>query len=124
MADIELVNAGNGRNRLHVAIIQAMAGIDTQIEAAGQDAGRLNLVEFFILRLGTPGVAVAAGVNFDKVGANLSGRLNLVGIGVNEQADDNAMLLKAANCILDCFPLKDFSLREQKIIFTSFKPKD
>jgi len=73
VADIELVNAGNGRNRLHVAIIQAMAGIDTQIEAAGQDAGRLNLVEFFILRLGTPGVAVAAGVNFDKVGANLSG---------------------------------------------------
>ncbi len=85
MADVELIELGDGGDGLDVVVVQAVAGIDLEplassIGGTGGDALELGVA----LGIGG-GIGVTAGVDLDKRGATLGGRIDLDGIGIDKE---------------------------------------
>lgn len=73
-----------------VLVVQSVAGIDAQAERVRQCCRLDELLDFRCRVSGGPGVGIGAGVEFDKIGADLCRRANLVEVGINKEADDDA----------------------------------
>ena len=92
MADAQLLYGRQVGDRPGVAVVQTVTGVDAQPGLLRQFRRLLDQVELLLhLHLG-PGLAVAAGVQFDKGRARVQGRLDLGGVRVDEDRHRNARL--------------------------------
>ena len=84
-------------DRPDIAIRQAVAGVDDEISLP---CGVAACDQFLYASCGGGiafGVGIGAGVKFDGVAAGIGGGINLVDIGRNKRADDNAFFVHLAN---------------------------
>ncbi len=87
MADIQLVDASDRRDRFGVVVMQAMACVDDQaVTQTGLDTVA-NARELAGLLGNAVGIGVAPGVQLDSRCADTCGRLDLPRVGINEQRD-------------------------------------
>ncbi|MNM50626.1 hypothetical protein D3C81_616720 [compost metagenome] len=93
VADVQFANIGNGGDRLHVGVMQAVARIDLQATAHAEQHARLDALQLCQL-LGALGVRVAPRVQFDHGCAQLGGGGDLLLVGIDEQADADALALQ------------------------------
>ena len=80
----------------YISVIDAVAGIYQEAVAAGETGGADEALELALLVL-AGGVGEGAGVELDDIGAELAGGLDLLGVGLDEEADADAGGLEAAD---------------------------
>ncbi|MNH17463.1 hypothetical protein D3C79_771350 [compost metagenome] len=85
MTDVELIKLGNGGDGLDVVVVQAMAGIDLQALAGGIGGAGGDALELGVALRIRGGIGIAAGVDLDEGGTTLGGRIDLDGVGVDEE---------------------------------------
>ncbi len=85
MADVELIELGDGGDGLDVVVVQAVAGIDLQALASGIGGTGGDALELGIALRICGGIGVTAGVDLDKGGATLGSCIDLDGIGVDKE---------------------------------------
>jgi len=86
MTDVEFGYSHQRGDRLHVMVVEAMAGVDLQAEFASETHGfrdPLQLTPALRLR----GVGIVAGVQFDQRCARCRRGLQLGRVGINKQRD-------------------------------------
>ena len=88
MADIELIELGNGSDGLDVVVVQAVAGIDLQALASGIGGAGGDALELGVELRIRGGISIAAGVDLDEGGTTLGGRIYLDGVGVDKERSD------------------------------------
>jgi hypothetical protein len=97
MADIQFFHTWELCDWVNVPIGQPVARIHPEAKFDRQFAAFVQGSEFGGLFMGFAGFGVASGVEFDKLCAGVLGGFDLVGFGVDEQADGNARVLKLAD---------------------------
>ena len=97
VADIQCFQVRQGQDAGRVPIIQAVTGINPEAKFVSQ---RCRCRQFFDLRrpvsVGLV-VGVAAGMEFNKLSANSRRSADLLGIGINKEADRNPGAPEAGN---------------------------
>ena len=80
----------------HIVIVQPVAGIDPQPGGSGQGGTVDEALEFAMT--GAAGrIGEGAGVQLDEFGPEVGGRADLVRVGINEEADHDAVVLQPAD---------------------------
>ena len=97
MADVQLDDGRNGRNRRHGVEAEAMTGMAFQPNGFGMGCGDPDTVELAQAGGVIFGIAVGAGVKFDHRSTDGSGRIQLDRIGIDEQRYPDAGGAKIAD---------------------------
>ena len=86
VADVQLAHARQARHRLHVEVVERVAGVEAHAERADRLARALDLLQLRdngralrVAALGVEGVRVGAGVDLADRGADALRRLDLLG---------------------------------------------
>ncbi len=101
VADVQLVDAVDGRDRLDIVVVQAMPGVDDQAEGTPEGHALAYPLQFTGLLLGVFGVGVATGMQFDSRRADPGGGLDLPRIGIDEQRHFAAHRSQASHRVAD-----------------------
>ena len=111
VADVQFMDTGNGRDRLHVRVVQAVPGIDSDAPPNALFHGCFDAHELCLHLGGICGFGVAAGVQFDDGRAGGGSGFDLLRIRIDEQryADAGvcqllARRLNLGNCLLYTSP--------------------
>src|SRR6202043_3332055 len=104
MPNIELDDFLDGRDRLHIVVVQAVAGVYLEPEARAQARGHLEARELRRLP-GAGGLGVGAGMQFDDGRADLHRRFDLTLIRIDEQGNADALRHEDGGRLLQTLPL-------------------
>ncbi len=85
MADVELIELGDGGDGLDVVVVQTVACIDLEPLASGIGGTGGDALELGVAFGIGGGIGVTAGVDLDKGGATLGSRIDLNGIGIDKE---------------------------------------
>jgi len=91
MPDVQLDELRQDQDRLHVRVIQPMAGIHLDAGVTREPCG-LDQAAEFLLAGGTRGLGIGSGMELDDGGTEGRGGLDLRGLGVDEETDADAGL--------------------------------
>ncbi len=93
VSDVQLDDLGNRRHGSDVIIVEAMAGVHFKPSYGGAQCAVLKprqLVAHGVRLAIRERRAIGAGMQLDRVGADVSRRIDLLAVGVDEQCDANA----------------------------------
>ncbi len=95
VADVELLDLGDGRHGDDVPVGQAVPGMHGQAHVGGVPRGAPKLVEARVAP--APAVRIAAGVQLDRGHAQILGRIERGRFGIDEEAHPRAGFLQPAD---------------------------
>lgn len=97
--DVEFLDLGDRRHRLHVQVSESVPGVDGEAERPG----RCRRAPQGVQRppIAAPVVGVVSGVQLDRGDAEVEGGTDRALVGVDEEADPNAGILEPANRLGD-----------------------
>ncbi len=87
MADVQFTDTGDACDRDDIAVSEAVAHMKDESAGAGGIRGDLDLVQPASLFGGGGSVGVGSGMEFDGLDSELTGGVDLFGIGIDEEAD-------------------------------------
>ncbi len=96
MPDVQLAEMRYGEYVYDVCVVYAVPGVDEQTMTAGETRGADEALEFPLL-VSAGGVGECAGVQLDEIGPKTARGFDLLGIGLDEEADADAGGLEAAD---------------------------
>ncbi len=85
MANVELIEIGDGGDGLDVVVVQAVTGIDLQALASGIGGTGSDALELGVALGICGGIGITASVDLDKGGTTLGSRIDLDGIGIDKE---------------------------------------
>src|SRR3970040_890674 len=100
MADVELADPGNRRDRTDVAVIETVTRVDTQALAGRVLRRGTDPVELFSLFARTTGFGIASGVQLDYRRAGCQRGVDLLAVGIDEKRDPDARCAQIAARVL------------------------
>src|SRR5512143_2226648 len=94
VADVELGDLGEGGDLGDVAVVQAVPGVHHEAELAAEPRGVRHLAERGLAGAGVAGLGPGGGVDLDRPGVELVGLLDLLELGVHEEAHVDPRVLQ------------------------------
>src|SRR5689334_6097685 len=94
MADVELVDLGDLRDRPNVVVVEAVPRGAAHAEPGGRLGRVENARELALALAGRPRFAVPTGVELDPIACDLVARLHLIEVRVDEERDDDVSIFE------------------------------